>query len=103
MKTTIKHQLYGHYKGKYSVKGRNAFHAVFLCGKFKFCKGNRLEPYRFMEQHHEEFGVRWLLLRLALSSNAYYKLWESGFSALRFFLFCFFFSLATRFFACSNA
>ena len=28
------------------------------------CKGNRLEAYRFIEQYHNEFGIRWLLGRL---------------------------------------
>ena len=36
------------------------------------CKGDRLGAYRSMEQHHEEFGVRWLLL-LGISPNAYYN------------------------------
>ena len=36
-------------------------------------KGNRLEAYRFIDQNHQEFGIRWLLLRLKLCPNAYYK------------------------------
>ena len=36
-------------------------------------KGNRLEAYRFMEQHNREFGVRWLLKRLDICPNAYYN------------------------------
>ena len=36
-------------------------------------KGNRLEAYRFMEQHNREFGVRWLLRRLGICPNAYYN------------------------------
>ena len=36
-------------------------------------KRNRLEAYRFIEQHNKEFGVRWLPGRLAISSNAYYN------------------------------
>ena len=27
------------------------------------CEGNRLEAYRFIEQHHNEFVLRWLLRR----------------------------------------
>ncbi len=30
------------------------------------CKGNRLEAYRFIDSHQEEFGVRWLLRRLGI-------------------------------------
>ena len=37
------------------------------------CEGNRLEAYRFINQHHEEFGVRWLLRRLGICPNAYYN------------------------------
>ncbi|MCX4343612.1 MAG: hypothetical protein OSJ53_06985 [Kineothrix sp.] len=29
-------------------------------------KRNRLEAYRFIEQHNKEFGVRWLLRRFGL-------------------------------------
>lgn len=37
------------------------------------CKGNRLEAYRFTEQHHIEFGRRWFLRRLEICPNAYYN------------------------------
>ncbi|MDE7327046.1 MAG: IS3 family transposase [Lachnospiraceae bacterium] len=37
------------------------------------CKGNRLEAYRFIDQHHMEFGIRWLLRKLGLCPNAYYN------------------------------
>ncbi|MCU6801494.1 MAG: IS3 family transposase [Clostridium sp.] len=37
------------------------------------CKGNRLEAYRFIEQYHELFGLRWLLRRLEICPNAYYN------------------------------
>ena len=37
------------------------------------CKGNRLEAYRFIDQHQKEFGVRWLLRRLDICPNAYYN------------------------------
>lgn len=37
------------------------------------CKGNRLEAYRFIEQHHIEFGLRWLLRRLSICPNVYYN------------------------------
>ena|GEM_PF-2158251 len=33
------------------------------------CKGNRLEAYRFIEQFHDHFGLRWLLRRLNLCSK----------------------------------
>ena len=36
-------------------------------------KGNRLEAYRFIDQNHQEFGIRWLLLRLKLCPNTYYN------------------------------
>ncbi len=36
-------------------------------------KGNRLEAYRFIDDHKEEFGIRWLLRRLAICPNAYYN------------------------------
>jgi transposase InsO family protein len=32
-----------------------------------------LEAYRFIDEHHEEFGVRWLLRRLEICPNAYYN------------------------------
>lgn len=38
-----------------------------------FAKGNRLEAYRFIEQYHELFGLRWLLRRLEICPNAYYN------------------------------
>ncbi len=34
---------------------------------------NRLEAYRFIEQHNREFGVRWILRRLGICPNAYYN------------------------------
>ena len=37
------------------------------------CKGNRLETYRFIENHYKQFGLRWLLRRLAICPNAYYN------------------------------
>ena len=37
------------------------------------CKRNRFEAYRFIDQHHEEFGTRWLLRRLRICPNAYYN------------------------------
>ncbi|MBC8598739.1 IS3 family transposase [Lachnospiraceae bacterium BX10] len=37
------------------------------------CKGNRLEAYRFIEQYHELFGLRWLLRGLEICPNAYYN------------------------------
>ena len=37
------------------------------------CEGNRLEAYRFIEQHHNEFGLRWLLRRFNICPNAYYN------------------------------
>ena len=37
------------------------------------CKGNRLEAYRFIEEHHKLFGLRWLLRRLGICPNAYYN------------------------------
>ena len=37
------------------------------------CKGNRLEAYRFIEQHHGEFGIRWLLRKLSVYPNVYYN------------------------------
>ena len=37
------------------------------------CEGNRLEAYRFVEQHKKEFGIRWLLRRLSIYPNAYYN------------------------------
>ena len=37
------------------------------------CKGNRLEAYRFIEEHHKLFGLRWLLRRLEICPNAYYN------------------------------
>ncbi|HGT2342195.1 IS3 family transposase [Mediterraneibacter gnavus] len=36
-------------------------------------KGNRLEAYRFIDQYHETFGIRWLLRRLKIYPNAYYN------------------------------
>ena len=38
-----------------------------------FRKGNRLEAYRFIQQYHNLFGVRWLLRRLNIVPNAYYN------------------------------
>lgn len=32
-----------------------------------------LEAYRFIEQYHNEFGIRWLLGRLDICPNAYYN------------------------------
>ena len=29
--------------------------------------------YRFLDQHHKEFGIRWLLKRLGICPNAYYN------------------------------
>ena len=37
------------------------------------CEGNRLEAYRFIDQHHKKYGVRWLLKRLGICPNAYYN------------------------------
>lgn len=37
------------------------------------CKGTRLEAYRFLDQHRDEFGTRWLLRRLGIYPNAYYN------------------------------
>ncbi|MCI8390296.1 MAG: IS3 family transposase, partial [Roseburia sp.] len=37
------------------------------------CEGNRLEAYRFLDQHQKEFGIRWLLKRLGICPNAYYN------------------------------
>ena len=37
------------------------------------CEGNRLEAYRFIKQHHNEFGLRWLLHRFNICPNAYYN------------------------------
>ncbi len=37
------------------------------------CEGNRLEAYRFIDQHQTEFGIRWLLNRLHIYPNAYYN------------------------------
>lgn len=37
------------------------------------CKENRLEAYRFIEQHHIEFGRCWFLRRLEICPNAYYN------------------------------
>ena len=37
------------------------------------CEGNRLGAYRFIEQHHNEFGLRWLLRRFNICPNAYYN------------------------------
>ena len=34
-------------------------------------KGNRLEAYRFIDEHRGLFGVRWLLQRLEIYPNAY--------------------------------
>ena len=36
-------------------------------------QGNRLEAYRFIEQYHGLFGLRWLLRRLKICPNAYYN------------------------------
>ena len=36
-------------------------------------KGNRLEQYRFIDQYHNEFGVRWLLDRFHIYPNSYYN------------------------------
>ena len=36
-------------------------------------EGNRLEAYRFIDLHHAEFGIRWLLKRLNIYPNAYYN------------------------------
>ena len=36
-------------------------------------KGNRLEAYRFIDEHRGLFGVRWLLRRLEIYPNAYYN------------------------------
>ncbi len=36
-------------------------------------KGNRLEHYRFIDKHKQEFGVRWLLRRMGIYPNAYYN------------------------------
>ena len=36
-------------------------------------KGNRLEQYQFIDQYHNEFGVRWLLARFHIYPNSYYN------------------------------
>ena len=36
-------------------------------------KVNRLEQYRFIDQYHNEFGVRWLLARFHIYPNSYYN------------------------------
>ena len=36
-------------------------------------KGNRLEQYRFIDQYHNEFGVRGLLDRFHIYPNSYYN------------------------------
>jgi len=36
-------------------------------------KGNRLEQYQFIDQYHNEFGVRWLLDRFHIYPNSYYN------------------------------
>ena len=37
------------------------------------CKGNRLEAYRFIEQNHHIFGLRWLLRHFGIYPNAFYN------------------------------
>lgn len=37
------------------------------------CEGNRVMAYRFLEEHHKEFGLRWLLRRMGICPNAYYN------------------------------
>jgi hypothetical protein len=37
------------------------------------CEGNRLEAYRFIQENHPEFGIRWLLRRLKVFPNGYYN------------------------------
>jgi hypothetical protein len=37
------------------------------------CEGDRLEAYRFIDRYHKEFGIRWLLRRLAVCPNACYN------------------------------
>ena len=37
------------------------------------CEGNRLEAYRFIQQHGDKYGIRWLMRRLNISLNAYYN------------------------------
>ena len=37
-------------------------------------KGNRLEAYRFIDEHRNLFGVRWLLRRFGIYPNAYRSL-----------------------------
>ena len=36
-------------------------------------KGNRREAYRFIDEHRNLFGVRWLLRRFGIYPNAYYN------------------------------
>ena len=36
-------------------------------------EGNRLEAYRFIDEHQKEFGIRWLLNQLDIYPNAYYN------------------------------
>ena len=37
------------------------------------CKGNRLEAYRFIDEHKDFFGLRWLLKHFHIYPNAYYN------------------------------
>jgi len=46
------------------------------------CRGNRLKAYQFIDQHHQEFGTRWLLRRMGIYLNAYYhyrRNWKPGY------------------------
>ena len=36
-------------------------------------KGFRFVAYRFIDEYHKEFGIRWLLRRLSICPNAYYN------------------------------
>ena len=37
------------------------------------CKGNRLEAYRFIDEHKNFFGLRWLFKHFHIYLNAYYN------------------------------
>ena len=37
------------------------------------CEGNRLEAYRFIQKFNNKFGLRWLIRKFNICSNAYYN------------------------------
>jgi putative transposase len=61
------------FKVKKATRGTGKGKSFLKKGSGILCEGNRLKIYLFIQQNHDEFGIRWLLRKFKLSPNAYYN------------------------------